>query len=317
MGKGTRIIIIVLCAVVVLAIGVAGTAVLYQRHQHAEQDKRHAAAMASQAKVADDLASDLDSAATDYTGAVSEVEPALASNTAAVKAWKKRWSKRMHKYQRRMAKYRRKLAAVKAYNNSPAGHVRWIPNVRTSYFETSRPGYLLYLEPSIPHGDVWWSDGGQYAGEINGVLTKRPSRPVGGPKKLPHHPKRPKRPAKIPDPLVSQRVALEGVKAQLDTLTTNLDSAKLGPEFVPVADEIRSGIELLRTNVDQTLNAFNTTVHSSRRMGHVAVHKTLTGVDVTGADVDEAVQAVRDSLINAAKSHNVDPSNLTWGLAQP
>ena len=52
-------------------------------------------------------------------------------------------------------------------------------------------------------------------------------------------------------------------------------------------------------------------------MGHVAVHKTLTGVDVTGADVDEAVQAVRDSLINAAKSHNVDPSNLTWGLAQP
>ena len=47
----------------------------------------------------------------------------------------------------------------------------------------------------------------------------------------------------------------------------------------------------------------------------MAVHTTLEGVDVTV--VSKAVQAVRSSLLNAAQTHGVDVSKLTWAPAQP
>jgi len=309
MGKGTRIIII-LCSVVVLAGAIAAIVVLNQRHQHA-------AALASQAKAADTLGSEFDSAATDYTDTVAGIEPALARNATAVKAWKKTWAKRQAAYKKRMAAYERKVAAVNAYNRSPAGQRRWVPNVRTIYYETSRPGFLLYEEPSIPSGDVWYADGFMCDGVyVDKIVTRRASRPVGKPHKLPqHHPKRPKKPDRIQDPVKYDRSALTGLKTRLDTLTAELDSAKLGPEFLPVADEIRNGIELLRTEVSLTLNACHKALRRDRRMGYVAVHKKLKGVDVTV--VGEAVQAVRDSLVNAAQTHGVDLSELTWAPTQP
>jgi len=302
MGKGTRIIII-LCSVVVLAGAIAAIVVLNQRHQHA-------AALASQAKAADTLGSEFDSAATDYRDTVAGIEPALARNATAVKAWKRTWAKRQAAHKKRMAAYRTKVAAVNAYNSS-----RWVPNARTTYYEASRPGFLLYLEPRIPSGGVWWSDGDAYSGEINGVLTRRASRPNGPRRKLPRHPSKIKTPSRIQDPVRDQLSALTGLKTRLDTLTAELDSAKLGPEFLPVADEIRNGIELLRTEVALTLNACHKALRRDRRMGYVAVHKKLKGFDVTG--VGEAVQAVRDSLVNAAQTHGVDLSELTWAPTQP
>jgi len=301
-SKGRRTGIIILCIVVVLAGAIAAIVVLNQRHQHA-------AALTSRAKAADKLGSAFGSAATDYTEAVAEIEPALAKNATAVKAWQKTWAERQAAYRRNMAAYRRKVAAVKAYNSS-----RWISNVRTTYYEDSRPGYLLYLEPRIPSEDVWWSFGGAYDSEINGVLTRRPSRPKGPARKLPKHPKL-KAPSKIQDPVGYSADTLESLKTRLDTLTAKLDSAKLGPEFLAVADEIRSGIELLRTQVDLTRNACRKAVRHDRRMGHVAVHKKLKGVDVSA--VAENVQAVRDSLVDAAQAHGVDLSELTWAPTQP
>jgi Protein of unknown function (DUF2510) len=307
-GKRTPIIII-LCAVVVLAGVIAAGVVLNQRHQHAEQVKRQAAALATEAKVADSFGSEFGSDATDYTDTVAAIEPALAQNATAVKAWKQQWAKRQAAYRKSMAAYRTKVAAVNAYNRS-----RWIPNVRTSYYEDSRPGFLLYLEPRVPSGNVWWSDGGKYASQINGVLTRRPSRPRGPRRKPPPHPKL-KAPSKIQDPVGYRANTLEGLTTRLDILTAELDSAKLGPEFLPVADEIRNGIELLRTQVDLAVSACHKAVRRDRRIGYVAVHKQLEGVDVTG--VGTAVQAVRDSLLNAAQAHGVDPSTLTWAPAQP
>lgn len=308
MGKRTRITII-LCAVVVLAGVIAAGVVLNQRHQHAEQVKRQAAALASQAKAADKLASEFDSDARYFTDTVAAIDPALADNATAVKAWKKQWAKRQAAYRKSMVAYRTKVAAVNAYNRS-----RWIPNVRTSYYEDSRPGFLLYLEPRVPSGNVWWSDGGKYASQINGVLTRRPSRPRGPRRKPPPHPKL-KPPSKIQDPVGYRANTLEGLTTRLDTLTAELDSAKLGPEFLPVADEIRNGIELLRAQVELAVGACHNAVRRDRRMGYVAVHKQLEGVDVTV--VGEAVQAVRASLVNAAQSHGVDLSKLTWAPAQP
>ncbi|HEY5472027.1 MAG TPA: DUF2510 domain-containing protein [Candidatus Limnocylindrales bacterium] len=308
MDKRTRTIII-LCAVVVLAGIIAAGVVLNQRHQRAEQVKRQAAALVAEAKVADHLGSEFGSDVTDYTDAVAAIEPALARNATAVKVWKKQRAKLQAVYRKSLAAYRAKVASVNAYNKS-----RWIPNQRTTYYEDSRPGYLLYLEPRIPSGNVWWSDGGRYASEINGVLTRRSHRPRGPRRKLPPHPKL-KTPSKIKDPVGYRVNTLMGLTTRLDTLTAELGSAKLGPAFVPVADEIRSGIELLRKQVDLAIRACQKAVRRDRRIGYVAVHMTLEGVDVTV--VSKAVQAVRSSLLNAAQTHGVDVSKLTWAPAQP
>lgn len=109
-----------------------------------------------------------------------------------------------------------------------------------------------------------------------------------------------KLPSKIQDPVGYRTSTLEGLTTRLDTLTAELDSAKLGPEFLPVADEIRNGIELLRAQVELAIGACHNAVRRDRRMGYVAVHKQLEGVDVTR--VGEAVQAVRDSLVKGAPS---------------
>jgi hypothetical protein len=304
-GKRTRITI-VLCTVVVLAGAIAAILVLNQRHQHAEQVKRQAAALVSQAKAADKLGSEFDSAATDYRNSVAGIEPALARNAAAVKVWKETWAKRS-------AAYERKVAAVNAYNRSPAGQRRLIPNVRTTYYEASRPGFLLYEEPRIPSGDVWYVDGFMCDGVyVDKILTKRASRPVGGPHKLPRHPKKP---SKIKDPVGDRRDELADLKVRLITLTAELDSARLGPEFLPVADEIRNGVEVLQTTVDLTLKACDEAVHHDAKIGYVAVSEKFKGVDVTG--VHEAVQVVRDSLVDAAQTHGVDLSELTWAPTQP
>ena len=306
-SKGTRTrIAIGLCTVVVLAGAIAAILVLNQRHEHAEQVKRQFAALVGQAKAADKLGSELDSAATDYRNAVTGVESALLRNAAAAKVWKKTWAKRS-------AAYEKKVAAVKAYNNSPAGQRRWVPNVRTVYYETSRPGFLLYEEPSIPREDVWYADGfwcdGVY---VDKIVTRRSSRPVGRPHKLPRHPNRP---SKVKDPVRYGRDELADLKVRLGTLAAELDVAKLGPEFLTVADEIRNGIEVLRTKVALTLKACNEAVHRDPKIGYVAVPKKFKGVDVAG--VHEAVQVVRESLVDAAQTHGVDLSELTWASTQP
>ena len=311
-GMGKRIrtrTVIILSTVVVLTGSIAAGVVLNQRHQHAEQVKRQAAALVADAKVVDYLGSEFGSDVSDYTDTVAAIGPALAQNAPAVKAWKQQRAKLQAAYRKSLAAYRAKVASVNAYNRS-----RWIPNQRTTYYEDSRPGYLLYLEPRVPSGDVWWSDGGRYASEINGVLTRRSHRPRGPRRKPPPHPKL-KTPSKIKDPVGYRVNTLEGLTTRLDTLTAELDFATLGPEFVPVADEIRSGIELLRKQVDLAVRACQRAVRRDRRMGYVAVHTTLEGVDV--AVVSKAVQAVRSSLLDAAQAHGVDVSKLTWAPAQP
>ncbi|MEI6451805.1 MAG: hypothetical protein WCP98_17920, partial [Actinomycetes bacterium] len=286
-GKRTRIVII-LCAVVVLAAGAtAALAVLKQRPRDAEQVKRQAAALASQKKAAEKLASEFDSVATDYTDMVGEIESALAENATAVNAWKEESAERQAAYEKRMAAYGTKVAVVNAYNSS-----RWVPNARTTYYEASRPGFLLYEEPRIPSGNVEYIDGFECDGVyVDKILTWRASRPKGPRHKLPRRPPRPKAPSKIQDPVRDQWLPLAGLKTRLATLTVELDSAKLDPQFLPVADAIRNGIELLRTDIDLTHNACSTAVRRDRRIGYVAVCKKLKGADVTG--VGEAVQAVQ------------------------
>jgi hypothetical protein len=300
MGRRT-LVIIAACGVFVLACAIAAGVVLNQRHEHA-------LAMAREAKVADRLGSDFDSVVTEYTTAVAAIEPALAQNVTDVKAWKRQWAERKAAYRRNMAAYRKKVAAVKAYNSN-----RWIANVRTTYFEKSRPGYLLYLEPRIPDENIWWSSGGAYDSEISGVLTRRAYRPKGPARKMPKHPKL-KAPAKIEDPVGYRADTLETLTTQLDGLAGEVDSAELGTEFVPVADAIRSGIETLQTQVGLAVSAYHEAVRHDRRMGYVAVHQRLEGVDVIAAD--RAVQDVVSSLLDAAEAHGVDPAKLTWASAQ-
>ena len=290
MGKRTRIIII-LCAVVVLAGAIAAIVVLNQRHQDAEQVKRQAAALASQKKAAENFASELDLVATDYTDTVDEIESALAGNASVVNAWKKELTKRQTAYKKKMAAYRTKVAAVNAYNSS-----RWVPNVRTTYYEPSRPGFLLYQEPSIPSGNVEYIDGFECDGVIiDKILTWRASRPKGPRRQPPPRPAKLKAPSKIPDPVAwYPSNTLARLETRLDILTAELDSAKLGPQFLPVADDIGKAIEILRTDVELAQNACFEVVRRDRRMGYVAVHKKLEGVDVRG--VGEAVQAL--SLIH-------------------
>jgi hypothetical protein len=47
----------------------------------------------------------------------------------------------------------------------------------------------------------------------------------------------------------------------------------------------------------------------------VAVPKKFKGVDVAG--VHDAVQVVRESLVDAAQTQGVDLSELTWASTQP
>ena len=302
--------ILILCTIVVL-VGAIAAVVLTQRYQHAEQVKREAAALASQAQAADKLASELDSAATGYAGTVAGIESALAHNVTAVRDWKKEWAKHQADHKKKMAAYRTKVAAVNAFNSS-----RWVFNVRTTYYEASRPGFLLYQEPSIPSGDVWYVDGfccdGVY---VDKILTRRATRPKGPRRQLPLHPSNLKAPSVIEDPVRDEEGTLSSLQTRLDDLTAELDSAKLGPQFLPVADEIRNGIELLRTDIDLALDACSTAVRHDRSMGYVAVQRNLTTVDVTG--VEEAVQAVRVSLVDAAQTHGVKVSALVWASATP
>ena len=232
----------------------------------------------AQVAVADGLGADLGAAATEYQAVLAGINHAKAKNANAVKAWKKKWDKKL-------ADYRAEVAAVNAYNSSPAAQ--------------GTPAHTEYYTTTDKYGN-------------QRTVSRTVAGTSGHTRAMPPYPSKP---TKLRVDLAAKRKRLTKLDTELETLASTLDAAALDAELQPVDTALRSGVGALQDKVAEARKALENVVRRDKDMGDVIRGEKLASIDAQG--VTAAVQAVRDELVSAAQALGVDLAELTWASAQP
>jgi len=233
----------------------------------------------------DSAGADLDDVSASYAVATQAIKKTAEKNAAALEKWDREWKKRQ-------AAYDKDVAEVEAHNAAEREKVAANPT-------TTKPGW--------PRLEM------EFDADLNVVRTRTiPGDPITVPGYQPQYrslPAKPRMPAKVKVRLVDEIRRLKKLEAHLSDLDAQFATLVVGSQFAAVLSDLQGAVADVRSTVVKARKALKKAVKTDKNRGDVIAKKRI--VDLTAADLETSIVALRETLVAAAESAGVAEA-LRW-----